>query len=136
MGATQEVNEVIAGLEAQRRTQETKANEAATILKQAEAFYLEVSQKAAQLQAREQELKVNQERAVQAAIVEAKGEIAQVIRQLQQGPQTAQAAQQATAELDGVSTRRLPAKSTPKPASRIQSQGRRSHPHPQNRPKS
>ncbi|WP_309743517.1 endonuclease MutS2, partial [Chamaesiphon sp. OTE_20_metabat_361] len=115
LGATQEVNEVIAGLEAQRRTQETKANEAATILKQAEAFYLEVSQKAAQLQAREQELKLNQERAVQAAIVEAKGEIAQVIRQLQQGPQTAQAAQQATAELDGVSDRRLPAKSTPKP---------------------
>ena len=115
LGATQEVNEVIAGLEAQRRTQETKANEAATVLKQAEAFYLEVSQKAAQLQAREQELKLNQERAVQAAIVEAKGEIAQVIRQLQQGPQTAQAAQQATAELDGVSDRRLPAKSTPKP---------------------
>ncbi len=115
LGATQEVNEVIAGLEAQRRTQETKANQAATILKQAEAFYLEVSQKAAQLQAREQELKLNQERAVQAAIVEAKGEIAQVIRQLQQGPQTAQAAQQATAELDGVSTRRLSAKSTPKP---------------------
>ena len=115
LGATQEVNEVIAGLEAQRRSQETKANEAATILKQAEAFYLEVSQKAAQLQAREQELKVNQERAVQAAIVEAKGEIAQVIRQLQQGSQTAQAAQQATAELDGVSSRRLPAKTTPQP---------------------
>jgi DNA mismatch repair protein MutS2 len=115
LGATQEVNEVIAGLEAQRRSQETKANEAAKLLKQAEAFYLEVSQKAAQLQAREQELKVNQERAVQAALAEAKGEIAQVIRQLQQGPQTAQAAQQATAELDGVSNRRLPAKSTPKP---------------------
>ncbi|AFY91904.1 endonuclease MutS2 [Chamaesiphon minutus] len=115
LGATQEVNEVIAGLEAQRRTQETKASEAANVLKQAEAFYLEVSQKAAQLQAREQELKVNQERAVQAAIAEAKGEIAQVIRQLQQGPQTAQAAQQATSELDGVSSRRLPAKSTPKP---------------------
>ncbi|WP_309729108.1 endonuclease MutS2 [Chamaesiphon sp. OTE_75_metabat_556] len=115
LGATQEVNAVIAGLEAQRRNQEAKANEAATILKQAEAFYLEVSQKAAQLQAREQELKVNQERAVQAAIIEAKSEIAQVIRQLQQGPQTAQAAQQATAELDGVSTRRLPAKTTPKP---------------------
>jgi DNA mismatch repair protein MutS2 len=115
LGATQEVNEVIAGLEAQRRSQETKANEAATVLKQAEAFYLEVSQKAAQLQAREQELKVNQERAIQAAIAEAKGEIAQVIRQLQQGPQTAQAAQQATSELDGVSDRRLPSKTAPKP---------------------
>ncbi len=115
LGATQEVNEVIAGLEAQRRAQETKANEAAKILKQAEAFYLEVSQKAAELQAREQELKVNQERAIQVAIVEAKGEIAQVIRQLQQGPQTAQSAQQATAELDGVTNRHLAARSTPKP---------------------
>jgi DNA mismatch repair protein MutS2 len=115
LGATQEVNEVIAGLEAQRRTQETKANEAATILKQAEAFYLEVSQKAAELQSREQELKLNQERAIQAAIAEAKGEIAQVIRQLQQGPQTAQAAQQATAGLDGITNRHFQAKSTPKP---------------------
>jgi DNA mismatch repair protein MutS2 len=115
LGATQEVNEVIAGLEAQRRSQETKANKAATILKQAEAFYLEVSQKAAELQAREQELKLNQERAIQTAIAEAKGEIAQVIRQLQQGPQTAQAAQQATAGLDGLTNRHLQAKSTPKP---------------------
>ena len=115
LGATQEVNEVIAGLEAQRRSQEDKANETAKILKQAEAFYLEVSQKAAELQAREQELKVNQERAIQAAIAEAKGEIAQVIRQLQQGPQTAQSAQQATSELDGVTNRHLAARSTPKP---------------------
>lgn len=115
LGATQAVNEVIAGLEAQRRAQETKANEAANILKQAEAFYLEVSQKAAQLQAREQELKINQEKAIQAAIVEAKGEIAQVIRQLQQGPQTAQAAQAATSNLDGLTNRHIQAKATPKP---------------------
>ncbi len=115
LGATQEVNEVIAGLEAQRRSQETKANEAAKILKQAEAFYLEVSQKAAQLQAREQELKAEQERTIRSAIVEAKTEIAQVIRQLQQGPQTAQAAQEATAELDRITGNRLAARSTPKP---------------------
>ena len=115
LGATQEVNEVIAGLEAQRRSQETKANEAAKILNQAEAFYLEVSQKAAELQAREQELKLNQERAIQSALAEAKGEIAQVIRQLQQGPQTAQAAQQATAELDRLTGSHLANRATPKP---------------------
>ncbi len=115
LGATQEVNEIIAGLEAQRRSQESKANEAAKVLQQAEEFYLEVSQTAAQLQAREQELKVNQELTIQAAIAEAKGEIAQVIRLLQQGPQTAQAAQQATLELDGLKTRHLSARSTPKP---------------------
>jgi DNA mismatch repair protein MutS2 len=115
LGATQAVNEVIAGLEAQRRAQETKAERAAAILKQAEAFYLEVSHKATQLQAREQELKLDQERAIQSAIAQAKAEIAQVIRQLQQGPQTAQAAQQATAELGGLSNRHLQVKSTPKP---------------------
>ena len=115
LGATQAVNETIAGLEAQRRIQETKANQAAALLRQAEAFYLEVSQAATQLQAREQELKLNQERAIQAAITGAKGEIAQVIRQLQQGPQTAQAAQQATSALDGLNNRHLPAKSIPKP---------------------
>lgn len=115
LGATQAVNETIAGLEAQRRSQETKANQAAALLRQAEAFYLEVSQAATQLQAREQELKLNQERAIQAAITGAKGEIAQVIRQLQQGPQTAQAAQQATSALDGLNHRHLPAKSIPKP---------------------
>ncbi|MCY7335894.1 MAG: endonuclease MutS2 [Chamaesiphon sp.] len=115
LGATQAVNETIAGLEAQRRSQETKANQAGALLRQAEAFYLEVSQAATQLQAREQELKLNQERAIQAAITGAKGEIAQVIRQLQQGPQTAQAAQQATSALDGLNNRHLPAKSIPKP---------------------
>ncbi len=115
MGATQEVNEVIAGLEAQRRTQEAKADEAAKLLKQAEAFYLEVSQKAAQLQAHEQELKVAQERATQAAIAQARGEIASVIRQLQQGPQTAQAAQQATTALAELTNRHTSVKSTPQP---------------------
>ncbi len=114
-GTSQEVNEVIAGLEAQRRTQETKANEAAKVLKQAEQFYYEVSQKAAQLQEREQELKANQERAVQAAILEAKAEIAQVIRQLQQGPQIAQAARDATEALDRITSDRLPVKAAPKP---------------------
>jgi DNA mismatch repair protein MutS2 len=114
-GASQEINDVIAGLEAQRRSQETKAAKAAQVLKQAEAFYLEVSHKAAQLQAREQEIKANQERAIQEAITAAKGEIAQVIRKLQQGPQTAQAAQTATAEIEGISDRRLPTATIPKP---------------------
>ena len=58
---------------------------------------------------------LSQEKAIQAAIVEAKGEIAQVIRQLQQGPQSAQAAQAATTELDRLTGNHLSVKSTPKP---------------------
>ncbi len=95
-----EVNEVIAGLEAQRRQQEEKAQAAQQLLQQAEKFYQEVSEKAVDLQAREQNLKVAQEQAIQAELEQAKAAIAQVIKKLQQGPQTAQAAQQATADLN------------------------------------
>ncbi len=97
---TVEVNEVIAGLEAQRRQQEEKAQAAQQLLQQAEQFYQEVSRKAADLQAREQNLKIAQEQAIQAELDQAKATIAQVIRKLQQGPQTAQSAQQATASLN------------------------------------
>jgi DNA mismatch repair protein MutS2 len=98
--STLEVNEVIAGLEAQRRLQEEKAQAAQQLLQQAEQFYQEVSRKAADLQAREQDLKIAQEQSIQAELAQAKATIAQVIRKLQQGPQTAQSAQQATASLN------------------------------------
>jgi DNA mismatch repair protein MutS2 len=111
---TDEVNQVIAGLEAQRRSQETKAAEAQEILKQAEKLYKEVSQKAAALQEREKDLRASQEIAVQKAIQEAKGEIAQVIRRLQQGQPTAQDAQKATKVLSDISGKYQPAPA-PKP---------------------
>jgi DNA mismatch repair protein MutS2 len=108
-GASEEINQVIAGLEAQRRSQETKAKEATQLVQQAERLHQEVSQKAARLQEREQELKLSQERAVQAALAQAKEEIAQVIRQLQQGPTSAQNAQRATEALNEIAQRHLPA---------------------------
>jgi DNA mismatch repair protein MutS2 len=114
-GASIEVNEVIAGLEAQRRRQEDKAQDAAQLLAQAERLYGEVSRKSDALKQREQDLKQQQEQAVQAAIVAAKGEIAQVIRKLQQGPQLAQRAQTATAALEEIATRQLPSKQNPAP---------------------
>jgi DNA mismatch repair protein MutS2 len=108
-----EVNEIIAGLEAQRRLQEEKAQAAQELLQQAEAFYQEVSQKANELQAREQQLKIAQDQSIQAELVSAKAEIAGVIRQLQKGPATGQAAQQATAELNRIAQER--AKPLPPP---------------------
>ncbi|HEY9728003.1 MAG TPA: endonuclease MutS2 [Chroococcales cyanobacterium] len=114
-GASEEVNQVIAGLEAQRRSQETKAKEATQLLQQAERLHQEVSGKARLLQERERELKLSQERAVQEAIAQAKEEIATVIRQLQQGPQSAQNAQKATDSLNDIAQRRLPAAAPPKP---------------------
>ncbi|MEM9273216.1 MAG: endonuclease MutS2, partial [Cyanobacteria bacterium P01_F01_bin.143] len=116
IGKTEDVNQVIAALENQRREQETKAEEAGKLLSQTERFYEEVSQRAESLQAREQELKLSQEKAVQKAIAEAKAEIAQVIRRLQQGNQTAQKAQQATEALNKISSKQIIAKpKIPKP---------------------
>lgn len=107
---TQEVNEVIAALEAEKRLQETKAKEAGKLLQETERFYSEVSAKATALQERERELQLIQEKAVQEAITEAKSEIAKVIRELQKGPQTAQNAQKATEALNQITSARLPNK--------------------------
>lgn len=114
-GASEEVNQVIAGLEAQRRRQEKKSEEAAKILHHAERLHQEVARKAASLKEREQQLQQAQEQAIQAAIAQAKQEIAQVIRQLQQGPMTAQAAQQATDAINTIADRQLPSRQQPKP---------------------
>ena len=116
IGKTDDVNQVIAALENQRREQETKAAEASKLLSQTERFYEEVSQRAESLQAREQELKLSQEKAIQKAIAEAKAEIAQVIHRLQQGNSTAQKAQQATDALNKIASKQTIAKpQTPKP---------------------
>nr|WP_293339602.1 endonuclease MutS2 [Microcoleus sp. CAWBG58] len=112
-GASQDVNQVIAGLEAQRRRQETKAREATQLLHQTEKLHKEVSQKAAALQERERELKIAQEVAVNEAIGSAKSEIAQIIRRLQAGDQTAQNAQMATETLNQISQKHLPSRKQP-----------------------
>ncbi|AFY75925.1 MutS2 family protein [Pleurocapsa sp. PCC 7327] len=107
-GYSEEINQTIAGLEAQRREQELKAKEASQLLQQTERFYTEISEKAASLQERERELKQYQEREVQKAIAQAKAEIAKVIRQLQQGSPTAQNAQKATEAIGQIAETRLP----------------------------
>ncbi|MEY3870186.1 MAG: hypothetical protein RLZZ338_4077 [Cyanobacteriota bacterium] len=115
-GASEEVNQVIAGLEAQRRRQERKAKEASDLLKQTEKLHQEVSEKAASLQQRERDLKTAQEIAVKEEIIAAKGEIAKVIRRLQKGNITAQEAQKATENLNQITEKYLPSrKEPPKP---------------------
>jgi DNA mismatch repair protein MutS2 len=107
-GASDDVNQVIAGLEAQRRRQETKATEAQELLKESERLYKEVSDKATALQEREKSLKASQEIAVQQAVAEAKSEIARVIKRLQQGTSTAQEAQQATDKINQIAEKYAP----------------------------
>lgn len=107
-GFSEDINLVIGELERERREQEQKAKEAQKLLDATEKFYKEVSQKALSLQEREKTLKRYQEEEVQKALSQAKSEIAQVIRELQQGDKTAQKAQKATALLDGITERELP----------------------------
>ncbi|MBW4510062.1 MAG: endonuclease MutS2 [Scytonematopsis contorta HA4267-MV1] len=107
-GASDDVNQVIAGLEAQRRRQETKATEAQGLLQEAERLYKEVSDKATALQEREKALKASQEIAVQQAVAQAKSEIARVIKSLQQGTSTAQEAQQATEKINQIADKYAP----------------------------
>ena len=111
-----DVNQTIAELEAERRRQEAKANEAQQLVTQAERLNREISQKAAQLKQRETELKQQQEDAVRAEIDHAKGEIAKVIRELQrQKDPTAQAARVATDTINTIAQTHLPSQTTPKP---------------------
>lgn len=109
IGSQTDVNQMIAGLEHQRKQQETKANEAAALVAQADKLHEEILRKTAALKTREQELRLQQEQAVQAAVAEARAEIAQVIRRLQKGSATAQDAQKATAAVQSVGQRHRPA---------------------------
>ena len=115
-GSSEDVNQVIAALEEQRREQETKAQEAGKLLEQTERFYSEVSEKASSLQAREKELKAVQEKEVAEAIAQAKREIAKVIRQLQKGDRTMQKTQQARDAVERLAAKELAKTQTPKPA--------------------
>ncbi|MGG6294065.1 endonuclease MutS2 [Leptolyngbya sp. AN02str] len=114
--ASQDVNQVIAGLESQRRQQEQKNQAAEELLRQAEQLHREISRKSDMLRQREQELKQQQEVEIQRAISQAKGDIAGVIRRLQRGPATAQDAQHATESIQAIAQRALPSrKQPPKP---------------------
>ncbi|NER08530.1 MAG: endonuclease MutS2, partial [Okeania sp. SIO3C4] len=112
-GNSEDVNQVIAGLEAQRQQQETKAKEASELLQETESLHREVSRKAAVLKDRERDLQLSQEVAIQEKIAEAKAEIATVIRNLQQGPLTARNAQKATEAINKISEKHLPSRTLP-----------------------
>ena len=113
-GQSEDINRTIAGLEAERRRQEAKANEVAHLLQRAEFLHEQIDRKAQTLKEREEQLKQTQEAAVQKEIERARSEIAQVIRQLQRGTPTGQQAQQATAQVGEIAQKFLPSQQ-PKP---------------------
>ncbi|MEL6161714.1 MAG: endonuclease MutS2 [Cyanobacteria bacterium J06627_32] len=107
-GANEDVNQVIEGLEAQRRHQEKRAAEAEKLVAKAEKFYREVEARAQSLRDREQKIKRQQEKEVETALLHARAEVAKVIRDLQKGNLTGQDAQKATEALNRIEEKRLP----------------------------
>ena len=107
-GYSEDINQMISALEAQRREQEEKAEQSRQLLAKSESFYQEIAEKAASLQERERNLKLQQEKEVQNAINNAKGEIAKVIRQLQEAGNTSQNAQKASLALQEIASNQLP----------------------------
>jgi DNA mismatch repair protein MutS2 len=103
-----EINTAIAELEAQRRAQVRKTEAAAELLQATEKLHREISEKSAVLRSQYQELRAMQENEVNAAIRQAKKEIARVIRKLQAGDGSAQSAQHAEQRCEELSKRHLP----------------------------
>lgn len=107
-GFSHDVNDLISALENQRREQENKHKQAQELLAKTELFYQQVEAKASSLQARERDLKLQQEQEVQKLLLDAKSQIAQVIKGLQKKNEpTAQSAHQATEVLNKIGDRFL-----------------------------
>jgi len=107
-GYSEDINQMIFALEAQRKEQEQKNQLSGELLAQSEKFYQEISQKADSLKERERRLKLHQEQEIQSAINTAKTQIAKVIRELQEAGNTAQSAQKASQALQEIATNQLP----------------------------
>lgn len=99
---------MISALEKQRKEQEDKHQQAQDLLTKTELFYQQVEAKAISLQARERDLKKEQEQEVHKLLLDAKSQINQVIKGLKQkGSPTAQDAHQATENLGKIGDRFL-----------------------------
>ncbi|MDJ1183573.1 endonuclease MutS2 [Roseofilum casamattae] len=112
--ASEDVNQAIAGLEAERRRQETQVKETSSLLSETERLHEEVARKAQQLKEREQQLRQQQEIEIQKAIAEAKKEVARAIKTLQKGTLSGQEARQASQDLDRIAGQYLPSKVNPR----------------------
>lgn len=117
-GFSADVNDLISALEKQRKEQEDKHRQAQELLVKTEGFYRQVEEKANFLQARERDLKLEQEKMVQKLLLDANSQIAQVIKELQKkGNPTAQSAQQAREKLTQIGDRFLTPLAQSKPKS-------------------
>ena len=111
----EDVNEIIAQLELQRREQERKAEAAGKLLAETELLYREISEKASYLRERERELKLSQQQAVIEAVLAAKGEVSQVMKEWREETKAVRNSQKAHQKLNQIAQHHLPAPTPPKP---------------------
>lgn len=107
-GSVAPVDAVIVGLEQQRAELEHKTHQVEALHQELEALQQAMQSRNRVLTQREAELQTEKITAVQAAIQSARAEVATVIRRLQQGDASGQAAQLASQSLDKIKQRYQP----------------------------
>lgn len=106
-----QVDQVIAGLEAQRAQLEARAAQVGALHRELESLYQQMQQRSRQMAEREAQLEHKQNQGLQALLAAARQEVAAAIRKLQQGEDP----QRITAELAQIQQRYSP---SPPPADR------------------
>jgi len=104
----QHLDGLIQGLEAQRHQLEQRLHQAEQLQQELEHLRAQMQQRYAALQAKERQLHQQQHQLLDQSLQDARQEIAQVIRRLQQGPATAQGAHLAQASLTAIQERYVP----------------------------
>ncbi len=99
-GETDDVNTVIEGLEKQRAVLEVKTQEVEALHRELESLQQEMEGRSQSIAEREAALQDEQAGTLQSEIQSARDQVAAVIRRLQKGEMSGQAAQKATAALD------------------------------------
>lgn len=107
-----ELNDLLQQIEQHRQEQVAKNQAAADLLAQAEQLYQQIRQQAQELRRQKQALAEQHTQAVEAAIAQAKQEIAQVIQRLKGRRVTPQQAHRASATLGEIQRRHQPSPQT------------------------
>ncbi|MEN9205260.1 MAG: endonuclease MutS2 [Thermostichales cyanobacterium DRC_bins_46] len=107
-----DLDQLIQGLEEQRRQLEQRLRQAERLQQELEHLQEQMQQRYLALQTKERHLQHQQHQLLQQSLQQARQEIAQVIRRLQQGPATPQQVQAAQTSLAAIQERYLP----PEPA--------------------
>jgi DNA mismatch repair protein MutS2 len=112
-----QLDEVIGALQGQLQRQESQVKQAETTRRQVEKLQSDLLRQQTLLDQREAQMRERQDRELREVIAEARSEVASVIRKLQRGNVSAQEAQEASNQVQGLATQYL-AQPIPEPTYR------------------